>query len=87
MPFISIYSFLAGHERQLGELTKAVKGYFLLLNLSPWFIAIVTFGLLMTLSSLSWEQVEPTVKIIGIIIGLYNIINFGLRWWRGKRLK
>lgn len=86
-PYISMYSFMAGHERQLADLKEAVKSHFLLLNLSPWFIAIVIFSSLMTLSSLSWEQVEPTVKIISIIIGLYNIVNFGLRWWRGRRLK
>lgn len=86
-PFISLYSFLAGHERRLGELHRAVKGYFLLLNISPWLVAIVVLGLLMTLIPLSWEQVESTVKIIGVIIGVFNIVNFGVRWRRGRRLK
>jgi hypothetical protein len=45
-PFISIYSFLAGHNRQLADLRRSVRGYFLLIMVGPWLVAIQALGVI-----------------------------------------
>ena len=66
-PFISVYSFLAGHDRQLGELRRAVRNHFLIMMLGPWLLTIAVVGLSVTLLSQAWEQVQPFAVVLGAL--------------------
>lgn len=86
-PFISIYSFLAGHERQLGEIRRAVRNQFLIMMLGPWMLTIAVLGLSVTLLSQAWEQVQPFAVVLGALSAASNIAILFFRWIRGRRLK
>lgn len=86
-PFISLYSFLAGHERQLGKLQHAVRNQFLMMMSGPWLLGLAAVGLLMAFVYQSWEQVQPIAVTLGIVSASANLVTLGIRWWRGRRLK
>ena len=86
-PFISVYSFLAGHDRQLGELRQAVRNQFFIMMLGPWLLTIAALGLSVTLISLSWEQVRPFAEVLSGLSAASNLVILVSRWLRGRRLK
>lgn len=86
-PFISIYSFLAGHDRQLGILQHAVRNQFLMMMSGPWLLGLAAVGLLMAFAYQSWEQVHPIAVVLTAVSASANLVTLGIRWWRGRRLK
>lgn len=86
-PFISIYSFLAGHDRQLGRLQHAVRNQFLIMMSGPWLLGLVAVGLLMAFVYQSWAQVQPIAVTLGIVSAVANLVTLIIRWWRGRGLK
>ncbi len=86
-PFISIYSFLAGHDRQLADLRRSTRGYFLLIMVGPWLVAILALGVIAAFAHLSWAQIQPAATILGAFNAVVNLTILVVRWFRGKRLK
>lgn len=86
-PFISIYSFLTGHDRQLGKLQHAVRNQFLIMMSGPWLLGLAAVGLLMAFVYQSWEQVQPIAVTLGAVSAVANLVTLVIRWWRGRQLK
>jgi deoxycytidine triphosphate deaminase len=86
-PFISIYSFLAVHDRQLADLRRSVRGYFILIMAGPWLLAILALGVIAASAHLSWTQIQPAATILGVVNAVVNLTILVFRWFRGKKLK
>lgn len=85
-PFTSLYAFLAGHDRKLTELSKAVSGYFLLLMVGPWVISALILAVIVVSVDLSFEQIRVATGLVTALNAVVNLALLAGRWRRGRKV-